>query len=431
MVAYSRLLREPATVHGILFVGALVAALVLGSLVSRNSSYATGSAYVRVNQVGYISGETKRAILMATGSVSGATFNVINTANGHSVYSARIGASQGSWSSAFPNTYLLDLTPVQTRGSYTIRVDGPIYAAQCLASGENIFDLAKTSSVGQLLTAAEYDYYPEVEWRDDLELGATELYFATATGKLPPDLPHTDPMYYLQKAAHWARQYMLSPNDGTDSLNLYDVSGLAHYELSHAIAQAGNPGNLEVTRGDLLNDLRHQLVNGTTQAAHDPFGLGIAYGGQDASPHALGYALEAQFYDQLAGVSTYKTFGLTQRNWVLGDNAWGSSFIAGAGSTFPYCMQHQVANLAGSLDGTPPIVLGATVDGPNATASFQGLGLQSGMRKCPPAGGDPFKIFSSKGARYIDNVADWPSVEPSDDYTALGILVFAQQVSLS
>src|SRR6266852_4038859 len=128
MVAYSRLLREPATVHRILFVGALAAALVLASLVSRNSSYATGSAYVRVNQVGYISGETKRAILMATGSESGATFNVLNTANGHSVYRAPIGASQGSWSSAFPDTYLLDLTPVQTRGSYTIQVDGPIAA---------------------------------------------------------------------------------------------------------------------------------------------------------------------------------------------------------------------------------------------------------------------------------------------------------------
>ena len=34
MVAYSRLLREPARGHRILFVGALAAALVLGSLVS-------------------------------------------------------------------------------------------------------------------------------------------------------------------------------------------------------------------------------------------------------------------------------------------------------------------------------------------------------------------------------------------------------------
>src|SRR5438105_1862305 len=106
MVVHSRLLRGPARVDGILFVGALAVTLVLGSLVSRNSTYATGSAYVRVNQVGYIGGETKWATLMATGSESGASFNVINTANGHSVYSAPIGASQGSWSSTFPDAYL-------------------------------------------------------------------------------------------------------------------------------------------------------------------------------------------------------------------------------------------------------------------------------------------------------------------------------------
>lgn len=52
---------------------------------------------------------------------------------------------------------------------------------------------------------------------------------------------------------------MLSPNDGTDSLNLYDVSGLAHYELYHAIAQAGKP-SLEVSQGDLLKDLNKQLT---------------------------------------------------------------------------------------------------------------------------------------------------------------------------
>ncbi|HET9922094.1 MAG TPA: glycoside hydrolase family 9 protein, partial [Ktedonobacteraceae bacterium] len=308
----------------------------------------------------------------------------------------------------------------------------PNYANSCLLSGEHIFDLAKTSNVGQLLTTAPHDYYPETEWRDDMELGATELYFATALGHLPSGLSHSNAMYYLQQAAHWANAYMHSPNDGTDSLNLYDVSGLAHYELFSALTQAGNPGNLEVTKSALLNDLRAQLVNGTTQARKDPFGFGIAYGGGDATPHALGYALEASFYDQMAGVSTYNTFGLMQRNWVLGNNAWGSSFIVGAGSTFPDCMQHQVANLSGSRDGTPPIVLGATVDGPSAMSNFQGLGgLQTGMRRCPPGGGDPFKVFSGKGARYVDNVIDWPSVEPADDYTALGILVFAQQVTSS
>ena len=52
------------------------------------------------------------------------------------------------------------------------------------------------------MTAGPFDFYPETEWRDDLEWGATELYFALqgATG-LPSGLPHTDPTYYLQKAA--------------------------------------------------------------------------------------------------------------------------------------------------------------------------------------------------------------------------------------
>lgn len=213
------------------------------------------------------------------------------------------------------------------------------------------------------------------------------------------------------------------------SLNLYDVSGLAHYELYRAIAQAGNPGGLVVSQADLLNDLQGQLANGVTQARVDPFGLGIAYGGgDDVVPHALGYVLEASFYDLLAGTSTYSAFGMTQRNWVLGDNAWGSSFVVGAGSTFPHCMQHQVANLAGSLNGTPPIVLGATVDGPSATANFSGLGTVAGMRACPTNGSDPFKVFDGKGSRYYDNVVAWPSVEPADDYTALTILVFAMQV---
>lgn len=639
--------------QGTFFALALVLALALASLAPSNTTHASGSAYVRLNQIGYITGETKQALLMATGPESGARFTVVNTANGQSVYSAPIGISQGSWSTAFPNTYVLDLTPVQAVGTYSIHVSGPIattsptfaidtgahlyaallpnalffyqaqrdgpnvnpavmnrqpshladeqaliystptykndvlqgtlnqvggpidvsggwfdagdyvkfvqtasytdaimlfavrqypslftggsadfagegkygldwlqkmwdnnsktlyyqvgigdgngttilgdhdfwrlpqaddqlnvkpgdpdyyvkyrpvfrvgpggssispnlagrlaadfglcyqlyhnsnpgYAAQCLASGENIFDLAKTSNAGQLLTTAPHDFYPETEWRDDMELGATELYLATALGNLPPGLPHTDPMFYLQNAAHWANAYISGPNDGADSLNLYDVSGLAHYELFRAIAQAGNPGNLEVTPGELLNDLGQQLSNGTAQAAHDPFGLGIAYGGGDASPHALGYALEARFYDAMAGVSTYNTFGLTERNWILGENAWGSSFIVGAGKVFPYCMQHQVGNLSGSLDGTSPVVLGATTDGPSASGNFQGLGFQSGMRKCPPAGGNPFKPFDGKGARYLDNVIAWPSVEPADDYTALTILVFAQQVS--
>ncbi len=303
----------------------------------------------------------------------------------------------------------------------------PDYANQCLTSGETIFDLAKTSDVGQLLTTAPHSYYPETEWRDDMELGATELYFATAQGDLPAGLKHSDPLFYLQAAAQWADAYISNPKADGDSLNLYDVSGLAHYELYRALSQARNP-SVAVSQSDLLKSLRNQLNKGTTQAKSDPFGLGIAYGSGDATPHALGYALETSFYDELTHTSTYKTIGQTQRNWILGANAWGSSFIVGAGSTFPQCIHHQIANLSSSSDGKTPLLLGATVNGPSANSTFSGLELPDKAHACPPGGGDQFKVFSGKGASYRDSVSAWSSVEPANDYTALTLLLFAQQI---
>ena len=112
----------------------------------------------------------------------------------------------------------------------------PTFANSCLMSAEHIFALANTNPSGNLLTVAPFSFYPETEWRDDLELGATELYFAVASGGLPAGLPQTDPMFYLQAAAHWAHAYITGPGDAADSLNLYDVSGMAHYELYRAIA---------------------------------------------------------------------------------------------------------------------------------------------------------------------------------------------------
>ena len=88
-------------------------------------------------------------------------------------------------------------------------------------------------------------------------------------------------------------------------------------------------------------------------------------------------------------------------------------------------MQHQVANLAGSLDGSPPILAGAAVEGPNAITA---RGIVSGMRLCPPDGSDPFAQFNSK-AVYQDNVQSYPTVEPAIDLTATSPLAFAREIA--
>jgi endoglucanase len=300
------------------------------------------------------------------------------------------------------------------------------YANTCLLSAEHIFDLANTNPSGNLLTAIPYGFYPETEWRDDLELGATELYFALAGGNLPAGLPHTDPAFYLQKAAHWANAYITGPNDAADTLNLYDVSGIAHYELYRAIGQAGNPSGLEVTQAGLLADLKKQLDKAVTQSGNDRFGFGFTWAAFDTTSHGAGLVVMAAEYDSLTGTSAYATYEVRWLANILGANAWGTSLIVGDGSTFPHCMQHQVANLAGSLDGSPPVLAGAAVEGPNATSS---RGLVSGMITCPANGVDVFAQFNGEGAIYQDNVQSWSTVEPAIDLTASSPLAFAWQIA--
>ncbi len=300
----------------------------------------------------------------------------------------------------------------------------PAQAATCLRDAEHIFDLANTHP-GRLQTAIAFDFYPEVEWRDDLEWGATELYDALSEGAVPGGLPHEHAAYYLQQAAHWAHEYITGPHDAADTLNLYDVSGLAHFELYRALQQAHATVPLQVTRAQLLGDLKKQLDGAVAQSRADPFGFGFPWDTFDTTSHGAGLAVMASEYDELTESNAYAPFDSRWLGNILGANAWGTSLIVGDGSTFPDCMQHQVTNLIGSLNGDPPVLAGAAVEGPN---SFAARGVVAGMKRCPPGGGDKFAQFNSATAVYQDNVQSWSTVEPALDLTVASPLAFAWQI---
>ena len=297
----------------------------------------------------------------------------------------------------------------------------PRYAGRCLRSAEQVFALADTHPK-KLLTVIPYDFYPESSWQDDLELGAVNLYQALAGGPVPAGLPHSDPLYYLRAAAQWAHAYITGPEDAADSLNLYDVSGLAHYELYRAIGRAGNPGNLEVTRAALLGDIGKQLDTAVKRANADPFRYGFPWGDYDSTSHGFGLSVMASEYASLTGSAKYRTYATRWVDNVLGANAWGTSLVAGDGTTFPNCMQHQVTNIVGSLDGSPPVLAGAVVEGTNGETA---TGTVPGMRPCPPDGVDTFAPFNGHKAVYQDNVQSYPTVEPAIDLTATSPLAFA------
>ena len=89
-------------------------------------------------------------------------------------------------------------------------------------------------------------------------------------------------------------------------------------------------------------------------------------------PDAFGLYVTNQLYQQVGGSDRYQAFAQQQLNFALGANAWGSSFVVGAGTTYPHCMQSEIANLAGSLTGHGDIQLGAVTDGPSSPATSSG-----------------------------------------------------------
>ncbi len=305
------------------------------------------------------------------------------------------------------------------------RTSDPGYARRCLRSAETVYSLAGTHWKGHLLTVLPFDFYGETSWRDDMMLGATQLALALRSAGqagLPAGLPVRSARTYLSDAARWAHQWMHSKSALGDTLNLYDVSALADYELYRTIGRA-HP-RLAVTKSALLADLRGQIQRAIRIGRPDPFRFGFAWDQWDTTAHGIGLSVMASEYDALAGRPVYAASGQRWLDDVLGTNAWGLSLIVGDGTTYPDCMQHQVTNLIGSHDGSPPVLAGAAVEGPN---SFAATGSVANMRPCSAnaPGNVPYSAFRGHHAVFRDNVQSYSTVEPAIDLTALSPMAFA------
>ncbi len=290
-------------------------------------------------------------------------------------------------------------------------------ALYLLGLARGVYAMAQTSHVGAIVTTFPHDYYPGREWYSDMLWGAAEIALAQEATGGPATLVRAE----LATAAGWAKAYIAQGHPaGGDTLNLYDTGAIGETELLRAMHGPG--GTAVMPAGTLLADLAAQLRLGEQWARSDPFALGTRLGSSDATPHAFGLYVTSALLARYGGGSGFGGFGQQQLDYVLGANPWGSSFVVGAGSTFPHCMQSEIANLAGSLSGTGSIQLGAVVDGPSSPGNFAGLGTVTGMRACHTGS---YRLFDSPAAAYEDNVVSWPSVEPALDYTAISLLAFA------
>jgi endoglucanase len=246
-------------------------------------------------------------------------------------------------------------------------------------------------------------------------------------------------MDYLKQAAQLARNYITNIyNPGyTDTLNLYDVSGLAHFELYRALEMAGNPSGLALSESTIREQFLRQVDDAIHRSAKDPWGFGYEWSSGDTTSHGAGLSVMASEAYYLTKSKIYDTYSQRWLANILGANSWGSSFIVGDGTTFPNCIQHQVANLAGALDGTSggtPVLWGAATEGP---ASYVTAGVVEGMILCPANGVDRFRKFNgnagafdpSQVAVYRDNMQSYSTTEPAIDLTSTSFLMWSWRMA--
>jgi hypothetical protein len=280
------------------------------------------------------------------------------------------------------------------------------YAAQ-------IFDLAQTDDVDELVTAEPRSFYPEDRWTDDLALGATEL---AQAGRLLGDARADG---WLTSATRWARADV-DDFGGDATLSIYDVSVLADVELARALPAKPAP-EAEIDIPTLRDDMRRRLDAAVKAASTNATGAAAGYGGADYAARQLGYTATAELYEHVFHDGRYAAFATQQRGVVLGANGWGTSMIVGAGSTYPRCPHDQIASLAAN-PATGLGMVGAVVNGPNSADRVREL-LED-PRPSPCAKGD-FTAFDRNDAHYVDDMRISATNEPSIDFTATGLLAFA------
>ena len=150
----------------------------------------------------------------------------------------------------------------------------------------------------------------------------------------------------------------------------------------------GNPERAGDDTGRARGDLKKQLDGAVAQAALDAFGFGSPLAAFDTTSHGIGPSVTA---------SETTSRPVRRPTWIRAragtrnapGKRMGISLAVAHGTTYPHCMQHQVANLAGSLDGWVGAG-GAVVEGRDHLQR-----VVSGMRTCPVNGVDVFVLFNA------------------------------------
>lgn len=273
-----------------------------------------------------------------------------------------------------------------------------IYAFKCMKAALQLYDLGKSNKGFQQGNSYGAPYrYNERTWNDDMEWAAAELYGITGKEK------------YLKEAIQYARQA------GTTSWMAMDSA--AHYEM-YPFINMGHYALFKYSEKDIQDEMASYYRIGIEQCIErsksNPFDVGVPF---IWCSNNLVTALISQIilYEKMTNDNSYHAFMLLQRDWLFGNNPWGTSMFMNIPDNGEYPVDVHTSTWALTKKEVP----GGLVDGPVYASIYNNL---KGLHLSRP---DPFEIFQNDIVVYHDDIGDYSTNEPTMDGTAGALLMMS------
>jgi endoglucanase len=250
------------------------------------------------------------------------------------------------------------------------------FANQCLNTAANVYSSYESAPDVDLLNSGVYQ---DAAFWGKLSLGAAELYISTKEDE------------YLEEAKEFA------DSAGSDFWWSWgDINSLAHYRLSTL--------GLDYSRYILNN-----LIYFHSKMDSSLFNQAVDYT-WGTTNSLLGVSLQAILYKALTGEETFDKLAIMQRDYVVGRNPWGISFIHNIGHTFPRNQHSQIARFR---KGYLP---GALSAGPAPADLLKNYDIKRLSNK--------YDLFNTGIGRYYDDYNDYITNEPAITSNATALFVF-------
>ncbi len=250
------------------------------------------------------------------------------------------------------------------------------FAKRCLDAAENLYSIR--NEVPDIDTSGTGSYRDKT-FLGKLALGAVELYLTTRQKN------------YLENAITYA------DSAGSDYWWSWgNINSLADYRLAKIEPR-------------FSKYILYNLTSFNSNKDSSAFNEGTAYT-WGTTNSLLGVTLQAILYKRLTGSNKFDSLALDQRDYVLGRNPWGLSFIYNFGSLFPKHLHSQIAYFHGGY------LPGALSAGPAPESMLKQFQIKRENHE--------YDFFNSDSIKYYDDRSDYITNEPTITSNATALFVF-------